>query len=81
MAARYRVVLLVWLFFSFKYYKSRQEMGEFKTKITIIQILRLTTTSAKSKIHSPRRGYLSPGNSIILEIETALLFISVKNSC
>ena len=43
--------------------------------------MKLTIVSAKSKIHSPRRGYLSPGNSIVLEIETALLFISVTNSC
>ena len=35
----------------------------------------------KSKIHSPRRGYLSPVNSIVLEIAAALLFISVTNSC
>ena len=41
------------------------------------------TVSAKSKIHSPiaSGSYLSPGNSIVLEIETASLFISVKNSC
>ena len=57
--------------------KVRQEMCEFNTKITIVQLLRLTIFSAKSKIHSPRRGYLSPGNSIVLEIEAALLFISV----
>ena len=56
-------------------------MCEFNRKITIVQLLRLTIVSAKSKIHSPRRGYLSPGNSIVLEIETALLFISVTNSC
>ena len=37
--------------------------------------------SARSIIYSPRRGYLSPGNYIVLEIETALLFISVTNSC
>ena len=34
-----------------------------------------TIVSAKSKIYSPRRGYLSPGNSIILEITATLLFI------
>ena len=43
-------------------------MCEFNTKITIAQHLRLTIVSAKSKIYSPRRGYLSPGDSIILEI-------------
>ena len=42
---------------------------------------RLTIVSAKSKIYSPRRGYLSLGNSIDLEIAAALLFISVTNSC
>ena len=49
-------------------------MCKFNTKITIAQLLRLT-------IHSLRQGYLSPGNSIVLEIEAALLFISVTNSC
>ena len=52
-------------------------MCEVNTKITIAQILRLTIVSAKSKIYSPRRGYLSPGNSIALEIAATLLFISV----
>ena len=56
-------------------------MCEFNTKITIVQLSRLTILSAKSKIHSLRWGYLSPGNSIALEIESALLFISVTNSC
>ena len=50
-------------------------MCEFNTKITITQLLSLTVVSAKSKIYSPRRGYLSPGNSIILEIAAILLFI------
>ena len=40
-------------------------MREFNTKITITQLLRLPIVSTKSKIHSPRRGYLAPGNSII----------------
>ena len=31
----------------------------------------------QSKIYSPRQGYLSPGNSIVLEIVATLLFISV----
>ena len=52
-------------------------MCEFNTKITIAQLLRLTIVSAKSKIYSPRRGYLSPGNSIILEIAATLSFIGV----
>ena len=59
-------------------------MGEFNTKITVVQLLTYTIVFAKF-IHSPRRDYLSPGNSIILEIETALLshqcHISVTNSC
>ena len=50
-------------------------MSEFKAKITIAQLLRLTIVSAKSKIYSPRRGYLSPGNSSILEIAATLLLI------
>ena len=50
-------------------------MSEFKTKITIAQLI----VSVKSKIYSPRRvrRYLSPGNSIILEIAATLLFIGV----
>ena len=54
-----------------------QEMREFNTNVQSSNSLRLTIVSAKPKIHSPRRGYLSPGNSIVLEKETALLFISV----
>ena len=51
-------------------------MSEVKTKIKIAQtLIRLTIVSAKSKIYSLRRGYLSPGNSIILEIAATLLFI------
>ena len=42
---------------------------------------RLTIVSAKSKIYSPRRGYLSPGNSVILEIAATLLFIGVTIFC
>ena len=56
-------------------------MCKFNTKITIVQLLRLTIVSAKSKIHSPRRGSLSLGNSVVLEIAAALLFISTTNSC
>ena len=51
-------------------------MCEFNTKITIAQLLRLTIVSAKKNIYSPRRGYLSPSGSIVLEIATALLFIA-----
>ena len=38
-------------------------------------------STQRSKIHFPRRGYLSPGNFIVLEVEAALLFIWVTNSC
>ena len=55
-------------------------MCEFNTKITIAHLLRLTIVSAKSKSYSSRLGYLSPGNSIVLEIAAALLFVSVTNS-
>ena len=51
--------------FSFKCYKSRQEMCQFNTKIIIVQLLRLLIVSAKSEIHSPRRIYLSPGSSMV----------------
>ena len=43
--------------------------------------MKLTIVSAKSKTHSPRQGYISLGNFIILEIDAALLFTSVTNSC
>ena len=56
-------------------------MREFNTKITIAQLLRLTIVSAKSNIYSPRRGYLSPGNSIVLGIAATLLFISITIFC
>ena len=56
-------------------------MCEFNTKITIAQLLRLTIVSVKSKIYSSRRGYLSPGNSIVSEIAATLLFISVTIFC
>ena len=81
MMARQRVFVFVSLFFlSFNFYKVRQEICEFNPKITIIQPLRLIIVYAKPKIHTSRRGYLSPGNSIVLEIEAALLFISVKHA-
>ena len=41
-------------------------MSEFNTKIA--HLFRLTIVSAKSKIHSPRQGYLSPVDSTVLEI-------------
>ena len=56
-------------------------MCEFNTKIAITQLLRLTIVSAKSKIYCPRRSYLSPGNSIILDIGATLLFISATIFC
>ena len=58
-------------------------MCEFNTKITIAQLLMLTIVSAKSKIYSPRRarGYLPPGNFIVLGIATTLLFMSVTSFC
>ena len=55
-------------------------MRKVKTKITIAQP-RVWQVSAKSKIYSPRQGYLSPGNSIILEIAATLLFIGVTIFC
>ena len=56
-------------------------MCEFNTKITITQLLSLTIVSAKSKIYSLRRGYLSPGNSIVLGIAATLYFVSVTIFC
>ena len=67
-------------FFPFKCYNLWQEMCEFNTKITIVQLLRLTIVSAKSEIYSLRPGYFSPGNSVVLEIAAASLFISITNS-
>ena len=59
--------------------KFDNKMSEVKTKITIAQLLRLTICLCKVKIYSPRRvrRYLSPDNSIILEIAATLLFIGV----
>ena len=42
-------------------------MCEFNTKVQSSNSMRLTIVSAKSKIHFPRGGYLSPGYSIVLE--------------
>ena len=39
-----------------------------KIVMKITQLLRLAIVSAKSKFYSPRRGYLSPGNFIVLGI-------------
>ena len=36
------------------------------------------SSGRQSKLYSPRRGYLSPGNSIVLRIAATLLFISVR---
>ena len=55
-------------------------MCEFNTKITIAQLLRLTSVSAKSTLYSPRRGYLSPGNSIVLEIAATLFYIHQRHN-
>ena len=59
--------------------KFDNKMSEVKTKITIVKLLRLTFCLCKVKIYSSRRvrRYLSPGNSIILEIAAILLFIGV----
>ena len=59
--------------------KFDNKMSEVKTKITIGQLLRLTFCLCKVEIYSSRRvrHYLSPGNSIILEIAATLLFIGV----
>ena len=54
-------------------------MCELNTKITIAQLLRLTIVSAKSKNYSPRRGYLSPGNSIVLGISATLSIIHQRH--
>ena len=52
-------------------------MCEFNTKITIAQPSEVDhIVSGKSKFYSPRQGYLSPGNSIVLVIAATLLFIS-----
>ena len=50
-------------------------MCEFNTKITISQLLievDHVIVSEKSKTYTQRQGYLSPGNSIVLEIAAAL---------
>jgi len=52
-------------------------MCEFNTKVQSSNFLRLTIVSAKSENPPPRRRYLLPGNSIVLEEENALSFISI----
>ena len=39
------------------------------------------SSGCQSKLYSPRPGYLSPGNSIVLGIAATLLFISVRFFC
>ena len=57
-------------------------MCEFNSKITIVQLLRLTMVSAKSKLHSPRRNYLPPGKFYRFGNRSCfVVFISVTNSC
>ena len=55
-------------------------MCELNTKITIAQLLRLNIVTAKSKIYSPRRGYLLPGNSIVLGIAATLFIIHQRHN-
>ena len=52
--------------------KFDNEMSEVKTKITIAQLLFMQSQNLLSKTR-----YLSPGNSIILEIAATLSFICV----
>ena len=52
--------------------KFDNEMSEVKTKITIAQLLFMQSQNLRRV-----RRYLSPGNSIILEIAATLLFICV----
>ena len=75
MTARRRVFVLFCFFFLSIVTKFDKKCANSTQR----SLSRLTIVSAKSKIHSLRRGYLSPSNSIVLEIETALLVISVAN--
>ena len=56
--------------------KFDNEMSEVKTKITIAQLLFMQSQNLLSR---RVRRYLSPGNSIILEIAATLLFICVTS--
>ena len=56
-------------------------MCELNTKITIAQLLRLTIVSGKSKVYSPRRGYISPSNSIVLGIAATLFITHQRHNC
>ena len=68
--ARHRVFVIVFVTFC-----------EFNTTITIAQLFEVDRCFCKVIIHSPTRGYLSPGNSIVLEIAAVLLLICITNFC
>ena len=55
-------------------------MCEFNTKVQSSNSMRLTIVSAKSKIHFPRGGYLSPGYSIVLEKKTECSIIQTRHN-
>ena len=67
MMARHRVFVnvsffILFLCFFFSIVLKIDKKCANSTQTTIAQLLRLTIVSAKSKIYSPRRGYLSPGH-------------------
>ena len=81
MIARHQVFVFVsLLFFLSNVWKFDKKCANSTERSQLPKLLRLTIASAKSKDHVPRRGYLSPVNSIVLEIAAALFFISVTNS-
>ena len=72
MMARYRVLVFVSFLLLSSVIKFDKKCANSTQRS---QSLRWTIAPAKSKIYSPRRVYLSPGNSIVLEIAATLLFI------
>ena len=81
MMARYRVFVFVSFLFLSIVIKFDKKCANSTQRSQSPNSQRLTIVSGKSKIYSPRRGYLSPGNSIVLVIAATLLFISVTIFC
>ena len=79
MMARHRVFVFVSLSFYFFISSVIKFDKKCANSTQRSHLLRLTVVSAKSKFHSHRRGYLSPGNFTVLEIAAASLVNS--DSC
>ena len=81
MMPRYRFFVFVSFLFLSSFIKFDKKCANSTQRSQSPNSQRLTIVSGKSKIYSPRQGYLSPGNSIVLVIAATLLFISVTIFC